>query len=146
MGGGFAGEVAGVEFFEGGVDVVDVEHDNRRNPLVGVDLHDGEKLGKKGFDPFARQSKTCEGKVPAARRQDGPRHVCRPQLGHRPCVRDLGVSTIKDSRADHPTAILIGQVVGQDLRHGVPIARRKVRQEAVAYLAGRVLQPRCRWA
>ncbi len=42
MGGRFAGEVAGVEFGEGGVDVVGVEHDVRRDPPVGVDLGDAK--------------------------------------------------------------------------------------------------------
>ena len=45
VGGRFAGEVAGVELREGGVDVVEVEHDERRDPLVGVDLDDAEHLG-----------------------------------------------------------------------------------------------------
>ena len=36
----FAGEVAGVEFLEGGVDVVEVEHDDCHDPFVGVDLDD----------------------------------------------------------------------------------------------------------
>ena len=31
MGGRFAGEVAGIEFLEGGVDIVGVEHDERRD-------------------------------------------------------------------------------------------------------------------
>ncbi len=44
-GGRFAGEVAGIEFREGGVDVVEVEHDDRRDPVVGVDLDDVERLG-----------------------------------------------------------------------------------------------------
>ncbi len=36
--GGVAGEVAGIEFGEGSVDIVDVERDDRRDPPVGVDL------------------------------------------------------------------------------------------------------------
>src|ERR1700722_9234869 len=36
--GRFAGEVAGVEFLEGGVDVVGVERDERCDPIFGVDL------------------------------------------------------------------------------------------------------------
>ena len=40
VGGRFAGEVPGIEFREGGVDVVGVEHDVRRDPVVGVDLDD----------------------------------------------------------------------------------------------------------
>ena len=34
----FAGEVAGVELGDGGLEVVEVEDDNRPDPLVGVDL------------------------------------------------------------------------------------------------------------
>ena len=44
VGGRFAGEVPGVELLEGGVDVVEVEHDARRDPVVGVDLDDAEHL------------------------------------------------------------------------------------------------------
>src|SRR5689334_19664494 len=40
VGRGFAGEVSGVELREGGVDVVHVELDVRRDPAVGVDLND----------------------------------------------------------------------------------------------------------
>ena len=45
VGGRFAGEVSGVELREGGVDIVEVEYDVRRDPLVGVDLDDDEQLG-----------------------------------------------------------------------------------------------------
>ena len=44
VGGRFAGEVSGVEFREGGVDVVEVERDDRDDPLVGVDLDEAEPL------------------------------------------------------------------------------------------------------
>ena len=37
-----AGEVPGIELLEGGIDVVDVENDVRRDPSVGVDLDDAE--------------------------------------------------------------------------------------------------------
>src|SRR5690349_20693444 len=40
----FAREVAGFEFCERGVDVIDVELNGRRNPLVGVNLGDVENL------------------------------------------------------------------------------------------------------
>ena len=42
MGGRFAGEVPGVEFLEGGVDVVGVERDCADDLVVGVDLDDVE--------------------------------------------------------------------------------------------------------
>ncbi len=51
VGGRFAGEVPGVELLEGGVDVVEIEHDDRRHPLVGVDLDNAERLGVERFGP-----------------------------------------------------------------------------------------------
>src|ERR1700719_787492 len=38
VGGGLAGERAGVEFGDGGGEVVDVECDDRDDPVVGIDL------------------------------------------------------------------------------------------------------------
>ena len=38
VGGGFAGAKPGFELFEGGVDIVGVEGNERDEPLVGVDL------------------------------------------------------------------------------------------------------------
>ena len=38
VGGGLAGKVSGIEFCEGGVDVVELEHDDCRNSVVVVDL------------------------------------------------------------------------------------------------------------
>ena len=42
VGGRFAGEVPRVELGDGGVEVVEVERDDRRDPVVGVDLDDVE--------------------------------------------------------------------------------------------------------
>ncbi len=47
VGGRFAGEVSSVQLFEGGVDVVRVEYDDRDDPLVGVDLGDDEHSAPK---------------------------------------------------------------------------------------------------
>ena len=65
VGGRFAGEVPGVEFLEGGVDVVEVEHDDRHDPLVGVDLDDHEHLDAERLGPLvaARKSDTSEGEA-----------------------------------------------------------------------------------
>ena len=52
VGGRFAGEVAGVEFLEGGVDVVEVERDSRRDPIVGVDLDDAENFDVERLGPL----------------------------------------------------------------------------------------------
>ena len=73
VGGRFAGEVSGVEFGEGGVDVVEVERDARRDPLVGVDLDDAEHLGVERLGPLvsAREARTTEHEALAAGRDDG---------------------------------------------------------------------------
>ena len=52
VGGRFAGEVPGVEFRDGGVDVVDVKPDVRHDPVVGVDLNDAEQLGVNRIGPL----------------------------------------------------------------------------------------------
>ena len=51
--------------------------------------------------------------------------------------------TIADSGAHHPTAIVTGKFVGQNLAHGSPVAGREVRLEALGHLACRVFQSRC---
>ena len=51
----FAGEVSGVEFLEGGIDVVEVEHDTRHDPLVGVDLDDAEGIDDERLGVTARK-------------------------------------------------------------------------------------------
>ena len=51
VGGRFAGEEAGVEFLEGGVDVVGVESDECHDPVVGVDLDDVEDFGLERLGP-----------------------------------------------------------------------------------------------
>ena len=52
--GSFAGEIPGIEFIESGVDVVDFEHDARRDPVVGVDLDDAEQLADELLGPWSR--------------------------------------------------------------------------------------------
>ena len=49
---------------------------------------------------------------------------------------------MSDPGIHDPTAIVSGNVVGQDLCHGVPVAGREVRQEAFVHSACRVFQPR----
>ena len=134
VGGGFAGEVPGVEFLEGGVDVVGVEHDARRDPVVGVDLDDAEHFGVERLGPLvaAREADTTEDEALPAGRNDGRRHVRDPEVGDRSHVRDLGISTVSDSRVHDPTTIVDGNVVGQHLGHGVPVAGREVRQKRSA--------------
>ena len=44
VGGRFAGEVPRVEFGDGGVEIVELEHDDRRDLIVGVDFDDAQDL------------------------------------------------------------------------------------------------------
>ncbi len=67
-----------------------------------------------------------------------------PELGDRPHVRDLGIPTVSDAGVHHPTTIVDENVVGQCLRHGVPVAGREARIEALDHPACRVFQPRRR--
>ena len=74
VGGGFAGEVSSVELRDGGVEVVEVEHDVRRDPLVGVDLDDAEEFvveSPRDRWSAARVAGTDEGEaLPAGRNDD----------------------------------------------------------------------------
>ena len=143
----FAGEVSGVELLDGGVDVVEVEHDERRDPLVGVDLDDVEHLGVELRRALVADARS----VIRMRTRRSPRVAMTvdvtfvgPDVGDRAHVCDLGISTVSDPGVHDPTAIVSGKVVGQHLRHRVPVAGREVRQEALDHLACRVFQPRRR--
>ena len=71
-------------------------------------------------------------------------NVCDTELGDGSHVRDLGIPTVSDAGVHDPAAIVSGKVVGQHLRHGVPVAGREVRPEALVHSACRVFQPRRR--
>ena len=117
VGGRFAGEVSGVELLEGGVDVVGVEHDACRDPVVGVDLDDAERLGveRLGTLVSAREAATTEGEALPAGRDDGRRLRClAPEVGDRLHVSRFRHLDRVGSPAIHdPTAIVAGNVVGQ---------------------------------
>ena len=55
------------------------------------------------------------------------------------------IVALSKSRAHHPPAIVVENVVGEDVIHGVPVARREARLEAHIRLACCVFQLR-RWA
>ena len=144
----FAGEVPGVEFFEGGVDVVEVERDGGDDPLISVDLGDAEHLCAKSIGLLIAIQKTDAEKDKALPTGCDicPRHIRDKQVGDRSHVRDLGFPTDPDSRAHYPTAIVAEEVVGDYGRHGVPVACRKVLPIPLPHLACRVSQPRRRAA
>ena len=59
---------------------------------------------------------------------------CAPDLGDGSHVRDLGIPTVSDSGIHHATAIVVRMSSASDLRHGVPVAGREVRQVALVAL------------
>ncbi len=65
------------------------------------------------------------------------------ELGGGPHVCDFGIPTVSDPGVHHPTTIVRHKVVGQYLGHGVPVAGREVRVDALEYSACRVFQPWC---
>ena len=117
------------------------------DPLVGVDLDDGEHLGEERFGPLvtAREAGTT------SRARRSPR-VAMTSMS-RSSIRQSAIARTFAISASRPCGIPVlttrrrsstGKVVGQHLRHGVPVAGGEVRQEALIHLACRVFQPRCR--
>ena len=51
-------------------------------------------------------------------------------VGDRPQVCDLGISTVSDPGVYDPPTIVAGDVVGQDLGERVPVAGREVRRDS----------------
>ena len=91
----------------------------------------------------AREAGTHEDEALPAGRNDGRRQVRDPDVGDRPHVRDRCVSTAVGPRRPPPDGDRhVRNVVGQHLRHGVPVAGREVRLQALVHLACRVFQPR----
>ena len=99
-----------------------------RDPLVGVDLDDAERLGAECFGPLvsAREAVTTEGEALAAGRNDGRRHLLDAEVGDRPHVYDLGIATVPEPGIHHATAIVNRDVVGHHFGHRVPVAGREV--------------------
>ncbi len=60
MGCRLTGEIAGIELGDGGLEVVEVEHDARDDPSVGIDLNDAEQLGVKRLRAAGRTSSTAQ--------------------------------------------------------------------------------------
>ena len=49
--------VSGIELCDGGLEVVEVEHDDRRDPVVGVDLDDAEQIDEEPLGRWSRSEK-----------------------------------------------------------------------------------------
>jgi hypothetical protein len=141
---GFAGEVAGIELRERGVDVVGVEEDVCRDLVVGVDLDNADPVVG-GLGPVAdRQIITNEDEALPAGRHDGQRYVQGANLGKGLHVRDFGSPTVPDAGVHHPSTIVGHKVVGQCLGHAVPFAGGEVRKVALEHSIWRVFQLRRR--
>src|ERR1700722_18365893 len=146
MGGRFAGEIAGVELRDGGVEVFEVEHDNTRDSLLGVDLHDLERIVLNRLGVTARHANSGEGEVLTAGCQDAQhRHREADTDG---CLRifDAGISTMQDPGVYYPPAIVDTDVLGRYVSPGLPLTASNVRVKALEYARCGVLQTRCRLA
>src|SRR6202035_3396568 len=111
-----AREVSGVEFFECGVDVVDVEHDVRREPIVGVELGDAQHFDAEiPLAPVAVWgTDTGQSEALPADRNHGRRYVCqRVRQGSK--IRDHDIAPFPDTDVHHAAAIIDKTVVGQYL-------------------------------
>ena len=139
----FAPEVAGIELLEGSVDVVVVESDARHDPVVSGDLDEPEqlRLERPRALVIPREVSTKESKVPSAGCDHDRLCAHYAELGNHTHACDFGISTASHPGVDDSAAIVRHSVVGQELRHAVPVAGRKARVEAVVHLFCRVFQP-----
>ena len=65
-----------------------------------------------------------------------------PDLGESRDLDDHGIPARSEARVYHSTAIVAGDVTGQNLGHRGPIAFREARIQAFVHLRRRVFQPR----
>ena len=97
VGGRFVGEIARVEFREGGVDVIESEPDDGHDPTVGTDLDDVDhfRLERRGADPLrTRRSPRVAIAVDVT--------VVTPSSARISLVRDFGISAVPDSTRSRP--------------------------------------------
>ena len=140
--GGFTGEVAGVELGEGGVDVVQVEHDGSRDSSVGVDLDDVRDLVCNRFGVAARGSYTHKGESGPTSRYDAQHFIGDADLGDHLQIFDRGISTSVcipafTTRRRSSTETLSASISAMAFQSPVT----KYRQIALVHLACRVFQP-----
>ena len=136
---------SGIEFLESGLEIVGVERDARRDPVVGVDLDDAEYVGVERPSALFATRKRSRLRASTSRGSQGPSTLCPdPDVSDRPHARDYGVPTGSDPapttrrRSSSNTSSAIDSVTR------APVAGREARPEALVRLACRVLQPRRR--
>ena len=136
MGGGFPGEVPGIELGDGGVEVFEFEPDDSRDTAVGIGLDDAEEIITERvlllaeFGAIASQHEAI-----TANRDDFDREF-QPEISEHPEVFDIGIPTAADSGAGDPPAVVAVMIVGQNRSGRVPVARAEAGDErAFARLA-----------
>ena len=133
VGGRFAGEVSGIELGDGRVEVFEVERDERRDPLVGVDLDDVKGIVLNRLGVAAPDSNTGEDEtLPTDRYGVHHRHRKADVSGHLQ-VSDYVISTILDLGIHHPSAIESRDNSRHGFSQSVPIARREVRPDVLEH-------------
>ncbi|MCV7332019.1 hypothetical protein H7J81_18115 [Mycobacterium cookii] len=146
VGGRFTGDESGIELGDGGVEVFEVENDDRRNLIVRADFDDGQRIRQELLGPaiVARAARENEA-LPTGCDHDG-RYVHESGVSGRPQICDLGISTVSGACVYNSPAIIDSNVFGQYLRERIPVAGCEVRQVALDRLACCAFQPRCRRA
>ena len=84
--GRFAGEVSGVELRDGGVEVVEVEYDDRRDLIVRVDFEDAQRIRLELLGPAIAARGAREDEALPTGCDDNGRYVHEPGVGGRPQV------------------------------------------------------------
>ena len=127
----FAGDVSSVELGEGGVDVVDVEYDARRDAFIRVKLENLEDVFLNRIWVGARAAPKRENVALAPGSNDVPLDTCQQSdFGGHPQVFDCGISTAVDPGVHDSAAILEVIVLSKVLCHRIPVAGGEVLQEA----------------
>src|SRR5690348_5175025 len=92
--GGFAGEIPGIKFFEGGIYVVDVEQDPGRELAFRVCFDKAEHLATErlGSSVSTCEEESTEREALSARRSHTERHVRGASVGYRTHLSDFGIS------------------------------------------------------
>ena len=146
MGGRLASKVSSIKLGKGGVGVVGIENDARRDPAVCVGLDDAEQFTAErlGSPVSARQAESGEDKELATCCNDRRRQIGRAEVSDRPYVRDVDISSVQNPAANDRTAIISDYVIGRNLSDCSPVAYREVGLEALDQLACRVPQLPCR--
>src|SRR5947209_4211210 len=113
VGGRFAGKVSGIELGDGGAKIVQLEYDDRRDLVAGVDFDDAQRIRGELRGPAVADRVAREDEALAAGCDDDERRVRDPDRGGGLHVCDLGIPTAPDPYVYDAPAIVDNDVVGQ---------------------------------